>query len=232
MMCRSRLSLVAIAFVIAGCSGGSNSGTDTDLALAAGQAVLDAVRTRGAGDGSAISVAPTRADLDATPGQILQVTPEDRGGTDFLQLIATRQDDFGRQVEVWQSSDKAHLILRGGVLVGTKGLGGDIRSAEAGAATSGFDGTGGGGERIVVIDRTDGTAQTVAFSCDMTQLGTEVIQIVDQRVTTRHMREECATKNARFTNDYWVEPGRERVRKSRQWAGPRLGYYDMVLLKN
>jgi hypothetical protein len=232
MMRLAQGSLLAAALILAGCSGGRDSNGDVDLSLTAGQAILDAIRTRGAGEASGIAILPTRADLDATPGQILQVTPEGGVGPDFLQRIETRADDFGREVEVWQSSDKAYLILRGGVLVGTKGLGGDIRSAEAGAATSGFDGNGGGGERLVVIDRGDGKAQTVAFSCDMTQLGTEVIQIVDQRVTTRRMREDCTFGNAKFSNEYWVEPGRERVRKSRQWAGPTLGYFDMVLLKN
>ncbi len=114
----------------------------------------------------------------------------------------------------------------------TKGLGGDLRSADAIAALAGFDGKGGGGERLLVLDRLDGSAQTVAFACDMTQLGRETIQIVDQRVSTYHMREDCVFENASFTNEYWVETSGGRMRKSRQWVGPTFGYIDFVRLKN
>jgi len=223
--------LCLCSVILAGCSSGRNE-TNQDLFLNTSGAIVDAVRSRRANTGPTIDIVPSRADLDATQGQVLQVRPENLGVSDFLRRIETRLDGFGSPVEVWQSSDNRLIILRGGVLVGTKGLGGDMRSADATPATNGFDGQGGGGERLVVIDKQDGTALSIPFACDMTQLGTEVIQIVDQRVTTRRIREECVYRGTSFTNDYWVEPGRKRVRKSRQWAGPENGYFDMTLLKN
>lgn len=161
----------------------------------------------------------------------MQVIPDTTKTQDFLRLIARRDDSYPGTVEVWQSSDNLQVILRNGVLVGTKGLGGDIRSTEAVTTFAGFDDQGGGGQRLITVDRTNGTAQTTAFACDMTQLGRETIQIVDQRVATYRMREECSYGQAGFTNEYWVETGSGKMRKSRQWAGPTLGYMDFLRLK-
>ena len=42
-------------------------------------------------------------------------------------------------VEVWQSTDQVQIVLREGVLVGTKGLGGDMRSAQAQTVIAALD---------------------------------------------------------------------------------------------
>ncbi|APE42051.1 hypothetical protein BOO69_00465 [Sulfitobacter alexandrii] len=197
--------------------------------------MFDAIKTRTAGGGAPggapLRIEVTRKQLDQTPGAVLQAIPDATQAQDFLRLIAQRDDSNPGTVEVWQSSDNLQVILRNGVLVGTKGLGGDIRSAEAATTFAGFDGQGGGGQRLITIDRTNGTAQTTAFSCDMTQLGRETLQIVDQRVPTYRMREICSYGLASFTNEYWVETGSGKMRKSRQWAGPTVGYIDFLRLK-
>lgn len=232
MMRAVSLTAVISALVLAGCSSNSNSG---DPALAASRALFNSVTSRvagaGADAGAPLRIEVTRKQLDQTPGAVMQVIPDNTQAQEFLRLIARRDDSNPGTVEVWQSSDDAQVILRNGVLVGTKGLGGDIRSAQAATAFAGFGGQGGGGQRLITIDRQNGTAQTVAFSCDMTQLGRETIQIVDQRVTTYRMREDCSYGQASFTNEYWVETGSGLMRKSRQWAGPTFGYMDFLRLK-
>ena len=73
----------------------------------------------------------TRTLLDQTPGAVMQVVPENTGLQDFLKRVARRSDGTPGMVEVWQSTDQVQIVLREGVLVGTKGLGGDMRSAQA-----------------------------------------------------------------------------------------------------
>ena len=232
MMRAISLMVMVSALALAGCSSNPNGG---DPALAASRALFDSIKSRAAGAGAPagppIRIDVTRKQLNQTPGPVMQVIPDNTQAQDFLRLIARRDDSNPGTIEVWQSSDDAQVILRNGVLVGTKGLGGDIRSAEAEAAFAGFDGQGGGGQRLITIDRTNGTAQTVAFSCDMTQLGRETIQIVDQRISTYRMREDCSNGQTSFTNEYWVETGSGRMRKSRQWAGPTFGYIDFLRLQ-
>ena len=84
----------------------------------------------------------------------------------------------------------------------------------------------------MVIARKDGIAETVSFSCDVTQLGREVIQIVDQRVSTHRMREVCVYRGVQITNEYWAETSGGRLRKSHQWISPEFGYAAITRLKN
>ncbi|MFG6599509.1 MULTISPECIES: YjbF family lipoprotein [unclassified Sulfitobacter] len=176
-------------------------------------------------------VTVTRALLDQTPGAVMQVVPENTGLQDFLRRVARRSDGTPGMVEVWQSTDQLQIVLREGVLVGTKGLGGDMRSAQAQTVIAALDGQGGGGERLITLARLDGTAQTVPFACDVTHLGPETIQIVDRRLSVRHLREHCVYGATTFTNDYWAETGTGKIRRSRQWAGPAFGYMAIDLLK-
>ena len=233
-MTRLSISLILISgLALAGCSGGDKRSQTGSPLLQAGTAVLGAVKSRRAGKGTVPTrVIVTRKLLDETPGEVMQVIPDKTGLQDFMFIAGRRSDSYPGTVEVWRSSDGAHLILRNGVLIATKGLGGDMRSADARAAIAGFDGRGGGGERLITLDRQNGSAQAVPFACDMTQLGRETIQIVDQRVSTYRVREDCSYRDTSFTNEYWVETSGGRMRKSRQWAGPIFGYVAFERLKN
>jgi len=226
---RTVFALIGAAFALAACSGGSGQKRDSTLTtlFSSAKAVYDSW-----GQPAPQPVVVTRALLDQTPGQVMQAIPDRSGLQDFLRLIAQRRDDGPGVVEVWQSSDNIQFILRDGVLVGTKGLGPDMRSAQAGATLAGFDGQGGGGARLITLAGGNGSAQRVEFACDMTQMGRDTIQIVDQRVSTYRMQETCAYGGTTFTNEYWVETSSGRMRKSRQWVSPGFGYIAFERLKN
>ncbi len=225
--------ILICGLILAGCSGGNIKGDNDSALKQASDAVLGSVKSRIPGQ----KVEPkrtvvTRQLLDETPGEVMQAVPERTGLQDFLFLDAVRNDSYPGTIEVWRSTGRSHLVLRDGVLIGTKGLGGDLRSADARSTMAGFDGHGGGGEKLMVLDRLDGTALTIRFACDMTQLGRETIQIVDQRVSTYHMREDCVADDITVNNEYWVETSGGRMRKSRQWVGPVFGYVEFIRLKN
>lgn len=229
-----KLSISLICgLVLAGCSGGGYNADKASPFAQAGTAVFGALKAGRASTGARPTrVVVTRKLLNETPGEVMQIIPDRTGLQDFMFLAGKRNDSYPGTVEVWKSSDGIHFALRDGVLIATKGLGGDMRSADARVAMAGFDGQGGGGERLITLDRLDGSAQAVPFACDMTQLGRETIQIVDQRISTYHMREDCVYRQTKFTNEYWVETAGGRMRKSRQWAGPEFGYIALERLKN
>lgn len=232
-MNRLFISLALISSLALGACGSRNGGGNDGALQQASAAALGALKARHATKNNVPTrIIVTRKLLDETAGEVMQVIPEKFGLQDFMFLAGKRNDSYPGTVEVWKSSDNAHLILRDGVLIATKGLGGDMRSADATAAIAGFDGHGGGGERLITLDRQDGSAQTVPFACDMTQLGRETIQIVDQRISAYHIREDCVYRDTMFTNEYWVETSGGRMRKSRQWAGPVFGYVAFERLKN
>lgn len=166
---------------------------------------------------------------------ILQVNPEVRGGSDFLQKVATRFDSAQGVVVIWESSDKAQIFLRDGVVVGSRGVGGDIIAADAGSTLSALKRQGeGSGLRNFIVSDGDVTTTDYAFRCDVVNLGEEVISVSIQSFRTSHMQETCLEDGADLRvvrNDYWVEKSSGFIRKSRQWMGPRIGYFEILAVK-
>ena len=165
--------LLIASLTLSACAGGGREEERSPL-LSAGSTLFSILKDRTGPEAPAKGrVTVTRTLLDQTPGAVMQVVPENTGLQDFLKRVARRSDGTPGMVEVWQSTDQAQIVLREGVLVGTKGLGGDMRSAQAQTVIAALDGQGGGGERLITLARLDGTAQTAPFACDVTHLGPE-----------------------------------------------------------
>lgn len=223
---------LGLGLILSGCSGGGD-GQESNLVTAVGTNLVQSVKaSRGRNAPKSGPIIVTRQLLDDTQGEVIEMIPENLGTQDFLIRMDRRTDDRPGVIETWQSSDGAFVTTRDGVVINTRGLGGNLRGSDVASAVSGFDGQGGGGERRMILARNDGLSETVVFSCDVTQLGREVLQIVDQRVSTHHLREDCVYGDVKISNDYWAETGTGRLRKSRQWVSPNFGYAKITRLKN
>jgi len=174
--------------------------------------------------------------LAQTTTAALQVNPEARGGSDFLRRVASRDDSSNGTVEVWKSSDDAQIFLRNGIVVGTRGVGGDIIAADANVTVRSLKTrSGGSGIKTFTVSDGDVTTTEYRFRCDLRNLGIKEISIVNLMVTVDHIGEDCIGGPSGETvirNDYWVQQGTGLVRKSRQWMGPKTGYFELILLKN
>lgn len=221
---------VVLAVGMAGCSSFEGpKGAGAVLALP-GQIKAEVARRR-AGPQPPVTVTPGM--LKATKQAALQVNPLNLGGSDFLKRVTRRQDGQRGTVEVWRTSANAQLFLRDGVLIGSRGLGGDILSSDVNVALQAFSqGGNGSGVRTYVISRGDHASGEVALQCTYQSLGAAKTQVVDLIYDTLHVRESCRGDKIRITNDYWIQPTSGIMRKSRQWAGPLVGYFEMILLKN
>ncbi len=225
---------LASAVLLAGCS--SKNNTDTKVLADTSKQVFAAIRARRQNKGPQPVVQVTAEQLANTKVAALQVNPEQRGGSDFLRRVTQRNDDQFGTVSVWRASDGALLHIRGGVLVGSRGIGTDIISSDATPTIRAISGARSGqGERRYFISNGDYTDTELVLSCDIDNLGREDTQIVNLKFSTTHLRETCvggANNKVRITNDYWVQPGNGLVRRSRQWTGPLSGYFELVLLKS
>lgn len=224
--------LVFLALVLAGCS--SDQGEQPGFERLFLNAVLEARETRRAGPQPKVVVTPQM--LAQTQEAALQVNPEKRGGSDFLRRAATRRDSAGGTVEIWRSSDNAQIFLRNGVVVGTRGIGGDIIAADASVTVNALAQRGTrSGVREYVISDGDVTTTVYQLRCAIEFKGSENITVVNQVIATDHMQEACTggpLGQTVLTNDYWVDRSTDTVRKSRQWMGPQSEYFEMILLKN
>lgn len=204
--------------LLAGCDGGTQAPGMQAQALAAARAALKA---RGAA--AQAQPQPTRAGLDQLDGAWLEVTRERTGQVAYLYVNQTRRDDDPGQITLWRTQDDATLALRNGVLIATRGFGGDILSGSA-RVSGDRPGPVSGGERVLFL-RTPNHEQTrLSLACDLADLGESRIEIVQRAHTTRHLRETCQGGGGIVTNDYWIEPRAGLMRQSRQWAGPHIGY--------
>ena len=136
---------------------------------------------------------------------------------------------------VWQTEDGIALLDRGGVLAGTKGLGGDLLSAETETLVR-LLAAGREGRYRRVLRRLggEGLVARQPYDCTLAQGEATVVTVLGRRHATRRHVETCrpleeaaptvapAFRPEPFTNEYHVGDGTIWV--SRQWVGPAVGY--------
>lgn len=219
MMRPTRLmaGVIAAAF-LAACSGGVDAPT---LQLQVIDTAREAISARFNPPPERPPV--TRAVLNTLDGTFVEVTRLREDQTAFLYPSYVTHDSGPGEIVVWRTDSNETVTVRGGVLIATRGLGGDLLSTEVLLAGSGL-GPAAGGERIYQIFGGNNTQTTLTLACEVTDLGSETIEIIEVRHATRHLREHCQGNSGAITNDYWVDAGRGLIWQSRQWAGPHVGY--------
>ena len=221
---------LALALFLAGCSDQPKQGSTASSVLALPGQIKAEIARRRAGPQPPVNVTPGM--LAATKEAALQVNPDLLGGSYFLKRVTRRKDDQPGTVEVWRTPDNAQFFLRNGILIGSRGLGGDILSSDVTTAQRAIrTGSSTTGPRRYVISRGDHASGEMVVQCTFRALGPSKTQVVDRIYDTRHFRETCRNTNVTISNEYWVQQGSGVMRKSRQWAGPRAGYLEMILLK-
>ena len=225
--------IVLLSAFVAGCSSSNGADASKSLPSELFASAKEVIAARG--EGPVAAVTPSREVIQGLTEPVLQVDPEVAGGSDFLRRIKSRSDSSGQTNEVWRSSLKANVFLRNGVLVGTRGVGSDIISADARNTTRALaTRSNGRGVRSYTISDGDLTSTTYEFNCTYENLGAKSIVVAYQTFNTTHMRETCvqaAPESNTITNNYWVEPATRIVRQSRQWVSPKVGYFQFKLLK-
>ncbi len=224
-----RLPLVATLLAplfLAACSGGNDEPLLELQLISAGRAAIAAQTA------PKVARPPlTRAALDTLEGSFVEVILERRDQLAYLHVGGQKRDGYPGLITIWRTDDNITLSMRNGVLVATRGLGGDILSSTVQVAGD-RPGPSGGGEKILYIRALENKKQRIALVCDLVDLGPQTIEIVGRRNATRHLQERCVGGRAadwsgeagEVTNDYWVDSRTGLVLQSRQWAGPITGY--------
>lgn len=198
---------------LAACGNDQDTGVFGVLSQTAGQVMAD----RRAPDQPA---APPKSAQDAAaealrvnPGPLIQAGFESLGRTQVMAM--TGQNGAMR---TYMTPAEEALILRGGMLVGTRGLGNDLSVAEP--ATEGLirAGAAGTGTRIMRYFAGDGIERPLQFTCTVGAGPAPGVTV-----------ENCEGHGTTFQNSYMVQGGQIAV--SRQWIGPALGYVTIQTLR-
>lgn len=218
-MSMMRLILIAaLGLGLAGCSGGTGSQRLFPQLVVAAKSSIATKRVR-----QAARPPLTRAALDELDGSFIEVTLERSDLLAYLFVSTERRDHLPGRIIQWRTEDGVTLTTRNGMLIATRGLGGDLFAAQV-PAREGFTGPAHGGERIMSIRTGDLEMAQLVLACDRIDLGAETIVIVERAHSTQHLREECTTDGGRVQNDYWVDHANGVLWQSTQWAGPHVGY--------
>ncbi|MCG6111845.1 MAG: YjbF family lipoprotein [Paracoccus sp.] len=214
-----RVTITLAGIALAALAGCSNSGPDEagggPLAVLA-QAATQAVGARRAEGPATPPPTPEQAAAEAlrvNQGPLIQAGFEGLGRNQIMAM--TGQNGAMR---TYMTPAEEALILRDGMLVGTRGLGRDLSVAEPGTDRLIRAGQSGSGTRIMRYLSGDGLERPLQFACT-TAPGPNPGVIV----------ESCEGHGTTFQNNYLVQGGQIPV--SRQWIGPGLGYVTIQTLR-
>lgn len=208
-------ALVA-AMLLAGCGNDRDgAGSLVQIAGAARQAVagIGGDKNTPAQPADTPQAMAARA-LQANPGPLIMAGLESMGTTQVMAL--TGQNGAMR---TYMTPSEQALILRDGMLVGTKGLGNDLSVAEADNSAALIRARRSGqAQRVMRFISGDGVERPLPVNCNIApgpKPGTMV--------------EDCTGSGVAFQNSYLVQGGAIPV--SRQWVGPALGYVTIQVLR-
>nr|WP_011116768.1 YjbF family lipoprotein [Ruegeria sp. PR1b]AAN05162.1 RB141 [Ruegeria sp. PR1b] len=219
--CRALCALLALVLLTA-CARGPE---ETPLELEVGKVIRDQLRQIGKGGATPQPPVLTRARLDGIETAHLEVVIEETELRDYLTLQLARKDDEPGAVEIWRTVDNITFGFRDGMLISTRGLRGTLLSAQVPADGQGDMGPASGGQRMYEFSGGDSASYRIWLACTLRDLGPVTLDIVERAYPTRHRQEYCQAEDGGVVvNEYWLDQAGGRVRQSRQWAGPDVGY--------
>ncbi|WP_405401585.1 YjbF family lipoprotein [Paracoccus sp. Ld10] len=215
MQMRAILAGAAVAALSAcGNTGADETGASPLSVLA--QTATQAITARGTAGPTTPAPSPQQAAAEAlrvNQGPLIQATFESPARTQVLALTGTNG-----AMRTYMTPDEQAVILRGGMLIGTRGLGRDLSVAEPGTESLIRAGQSGRGTRVMRYLSGDGLERPLQFSCT-TAPGPNPGVIL----------ESCEGHGTTFQNNYLVQNGQIPV--SRQWIGPGMGYVTIQTLR-
>lgn len=213
--------LLVLASILLGCSGG------TDVPYA--QMIGNPLREPSPAPEDVSKLTPQWIAALTTPA--LEVTLERSGRVAVLSPFSDRRDSAGGAVRIWRSADGAQIVLRGGVLIATRGLGNDVDSTLAQTMIAALSARAPvSGHHVLYTVTSENSTKAVDLSCQSKLIEDDVIDIAGRQIETRQVRVTCRWGAETKVYDFWVDAGGSTVRQSRQWAGPDLGYIRTRLL--
>lgn len=196
-----------LALSLAGCSALNGTGAGALVSLLRGK-------------GGTVSTADIpRSELEKAGMPLMLLSSE---GFGFEGFVAPRDSRGG--IVNWGTSDGLLVTLRDGVLIETRGFGGDLMSS----AMPGAGQISGGGSyrRAYFSVGPDDQILRTDLTCSAQTVGTETLSVYGLAYQTRHVIEACHGGDSAVSNEYWFQGS--TIRKSREWVSPSLGYVELT----
>jgi hypothetical protein len=216
------LLLGACAVVLAGC--GSDTGKTEGVAIT--RNVLRGIVARFAGTKGDATAAPQVSDdqlaaagLASFPGPLMLAKIEVQGATTLIGLYGENG-----AMRTYAAPNEQSIILRNGMLAGTRGLGRDLMSADTAAAAAVIRSRrAGNAEKTLRYLDGEGRERPLPLSCAIRPAGTQSYDLAGKAFSGTQMLETCTGLGLSIESSYLVTAQGDIV-ASRQWIGPVVGH--------
>ena len=218
--------LLLLALLLTGCSSGQDAPSPVFQVLKQQAKRIGAPRQKPGPAGTPDISNLSRAALKGVDRPVLLASIEKLG---VAATLVFARDNAGYRT--YASPDPITVTTRGGVVAATRGLIGDLLSADTDATIAALRARQAatypralrwiGGERQVL---------RFAMTCRMTVAGPQTLTILQVDHATTHMVESCTPANGgAIRNDYWI--GADNVVwQSRQYLHPAVGHMTTAQL--
>lgn len=216
------LLLGACAVVLAGCGNDTSKTEGTAIT----RNVLRGVVAKLSGPKGNATAAPQVTDdqlaaagLASFPAPLMLAKIEAQGATTLIGL-------YGQNgaMRTYAAPNEQSIILRDGMLAGTRGLGHDLMSAETTAAALVIRSRKAGhAEKIQRYLDGEGREGQLPLSCDIRPAGAQSYDLAGKVFSGTQMLETCTGLGLTVESSYLVTALGDIV-ASRQWIGPAVGY--------
>lgn len=164
--------------------------------------------------------------LAATDAPLILLTVPKR-----KQVTVMQELEENRGYDTYGTADRRSIVLRGGMLTGTRGLGHDVMSSDVAAVRALVSGRRAGAARRV-MRYLDGEDLTVArvWQCEVRVGDSSRATLAQRQADVTEVSETCTGDGPGFTNTYQVGD-KGRILTSRQWHSPPVGYLSIRTLR-
>lgn len=208
------LILVFTSLTVAACGSDKTNDGPTEALKAVASTLSAPLRAKP--DAGAKGIGLTREALANILTPVDLVTVEKTGAQGVIAKIGANNG-----VETWSSVDGKTLSMRNGVVLATRGLGGDLMSASV--PTPAQLRQGGSYQRVHTLLDGEDKPVILRFDCRAARSGDETITVVERGYATQRIEETCTGETGSFSNAYWFEIG-GKLRRSRQMVSESVGF--------
>lgn len=138
--------------------------------------------------------------------------------------------------DVFMTFDNKTITFEHGVMVATRGLGADLMWLDATETLAAMKSRTVKSTTTKRIHKTldgENRATGQVFDCRYKETGRQKVVSVHKQFNLTRITEDCASESkpgAEYSNEYWVDIPTGIIWKSRQWAGPVIGYLAIDVL--
>ncbi|WBU57149.1 YjbF family lipoprotein [Paracoccus sediminicola] len=222
--------LAAAVSLLTGC-GSSDESNETILGQLSQTAAPAIARVTGRGEAAeaAPQLSPeemaARA-LAANPNPLILVNLESAGTTQVMAMVGENNG-----MRTYMTPNEQALIMRGGMLVGTKGLGNDLSVAEvANSAALIRARRSGQASRINRYIGGDSVERPLPMQCSIATGQGQSFALGGASMSATQIVESCDASGVEVQNSYLVTASGQ-IPVSRQWIGPELGYVTIQTIR-